>query len=358
MPRIIQPMVSPRGRVIVLSGATLWLLAAMLLSAAPDGAVAEETRPDAPAYAALERVSAFEQVRGVEGMLYKPKLAISSEGVVHLIDEGTARVIRLSPGGEIQSDLVFGGKGAGPGELMGPKHLAVDAAGNVFVADLRLGRVSKFAPDGTYLTSTNVPRAASLLIDSKGRVLVYPGRGTALLERFDNDLEVGEPLLEKSDEHLHGSRLGVLMAIDENDRLYLLDQTGPRILVLEGDGLQPVDEWELDAPGLLESIEARMQRGADPDKNGYTVVAVTGVQAMALDRTHDQIVFAYLISPSPDVRYTRVAAYSLDGDLRWSGDRDSVVYSSVFTPSGELLEADMERVQVWGPQTATTSSDN
>lgn len=45
----------------------------------------------------------------------------------------------------------FGGLGAGPGQLSAPKQVAVDADGNLYVADSGNNRISVFAGDGTFL---------------------------------------------------------------------------------------------------------------------------------------------------------------------------------------------------------------
>jgi DNA-binding beta-propeller fold protein YncE len=46
-----------------------------------------------------------------------------------------------------------GGKGTGKGQFDEPRGLAVDATGNIFVADTGNGRIEKFSPNGTYITS-------------------------------------------------------------------------------------------------------------------------------------------------------------------------------------------------------------
>jgi len=46
----------------------------------------------------------------------------------------------------------FASAGAGPGQLNRPWHIALDPAGNVYVADQNNSRVVKFSPDGTFLT--------------------------------------------------------------------------------------------------------------------------------------------------------------------------------------------------------------
>ncbi|PYK09348.1 MAG: 6-bladed beta-propeller, partial [Verrucomicrobia bacterium] len=46
-----------------------------------------------------------------------------------------------------------GGRGTGKGEFDSPAGIAVDPNGNVLVADTNNGRVEKFSPTGTFVTS-------------------------------------------------------------------------------------------------------------------------------------------------------------------------------------------------------------
>jgi len=353
MSRIIRPVVSPRGRVVVLSGATLWLVAAMLLSAAPDGASATEVM--APA-----RFTSFEEIAGAPGLLYYPRVFTDARGAVYVADEGAARVVRLAgaagPGAE--ADVVFGREGQGPGEMLLPHSVAVDSAGNVFVTDIQLGRINKYAADGAFLTSVVLPMVASVVVDSQDRVLAYPGRGEALLQRFSNDLGSDEPLLKKTDPLLHDDVLGVLMALDAEDRLYLLDQSGPRIDVYDRD-MRRIGGWDVDAPGLRATIAQRLAAAKAKADDG--TARISGIQAMALSPDGAELFFAYLIKPSPEEKFTRVSVYSVDGEHRWSQDRDTRVYGAAFTADGDLLEGGPEKVSVWttrGPQPTATAGSN
>ena len=46
-----------------------------------------------------------------------------------------------------------GGNGTGRGQFKNPRGIAVDNAGNIFVADTGNGRIEKFSPNGTYIRS-------------------------------------------------------------------------------------------------------------------------------------------------------------------------------------------------------------
>src|SRR5207247_10772410 len=46
-----------------------------------------------------------------------------------------------------------GGPGGGKGQFDNPHGIAVDSAGNIFVADTGNGRIQKFSPKGNFVTS-------------------------------------------------------------------------------------------------------------------------------------------------------------------------------------------------------------
>jgi len=70
--------------------------------------------------------------------------------------------------------------------LPGPRGLAFDSAGNLYVADVSLNQIEKFAPDGTYVgvfASGNLQNVVSLAFDSAGN-LYASSEGTNTIERF------------------------------------------------------------------------------------------------------------------------------------------------------------------------------
>ena len=350
MPRIIQPVVSPRGRVIVLTGATLWLIAAMLLSAIPEGASAAP-RATPPESIRSILVDTIEEIEGAPGLLLFPRMYTGANGRVYIADKGNHRVIRLTEN-NIRADVIYGRKGAGPGELMYPRGVAADRAGNVFVTDQRLQRIFKYAPDGTFLKSVTAPRVVSVVIDSEDRVIVRPGRGNALLQRYSNDLEEDVVLLEKTDSQ-HSSPLGILMVIDATDRLFLLDQSDLTVKVYDRD-MRLVDQWLVDPPQLHETVAMRLAaaRAKSPD----LVARVDGVQSMTLDPTGNRLVLAYLVMPAANVKETKIAWYGVDGTFMGVEDRgEERIFANLILPDGRILEGSPEHIRVRLKGTATNA---
>jgi DNA-binding beta-propeller fold protein YncE len=117
------------------------------------------------------------------------------------------RVEKFSPEGVFMSSW---GRGPAQGDLFGPRDLAVDAAGNVYLSDTGNGRIVKYGPDGSFKAQWG----------KKGR-----GKG-----------EFDEPFG---------------LAVDQEGLLYVADRRNYRIQVFSSEGKfvrgWPVDGWEKEA---------------------------------------------------------------------------------------------------------------
>ena len=354
MSRIMKPMMSPAARVIALSGATLWLVASIFLSATPDGAgaaVVEELEFQL-------RLTVVDRFDGAPGLLYMPRAYLGRDGSMYVVDEGNGRVLKISSDDPHRAQTVFGAAGQGPGELAKPRSATADASGNVFVADVALGRISKFAPDGTLITTASLPRVASVAVNSQGEVLAYPGRGGALLQKFSNDLQQEEPLrqIETIDARRQRTLNGTKLAIDPQDRLFLLDQEALVVRVYDAD-YQPIGEWSVAAPGLREEVAARRERrlARNPRSRGGT----NPILSMALDPSGGQLALLYWSSDDEGETWdTNICIFNVDGSLERIESRiDQQKYSVALDALGNLVETDAEEVSFWGLQ-PTRSGDN
>src|SRR5881409_2586260 len=80
---------------------------------------------------------------------------------------------RLSNLPEGVSNMFEGGRGAGKGEFDSPTAMAVDPSGNILVADTGNGRIEKFSPTGTFVTSIGQFEAPNgIAIDHTGNIYV------------------------------------------------------------------------------------------------------------------------------------------------------------------------------------------
>jgi sugar lactone lactonase YvrE len=71
----------------------------------------------------------------------EPYVAVDAKGFVYVSDSTTNTIHRFEPGGRAVAQA--GGEGNAPGQLRGPKGIAVDSQGNLYIADSYNHRVVK-----------------------------------------------------------------------------------------------------------------------------------------------------------------------------------------------------------------------
>ncbi|MGE5529598.1 MAG: 6-bladed beta-propeller, partial [Patescibacteria group bacterium] len=100
-------------------------------------------------------------------------VAVDAAGNVYVADSYNHRVQKFTSGGTYLTQ--WGGEGSGNGQFKYPHGIAVDAAGYVYVTDRDNRRVQKFTADGAYITQWGdglftIPEAIAVSAD--GRVYV------------------------------------------------------------------------------------------------------------------------------------------------------------------------------------------
>ena len=120
-----------------------------------------------------------ERVAGVDATHFdKPTdIAFASDGSFYVSDGyGNNRVAKFSPDGKFLFD--WGHKGQGPGEFDLPHSVAVDAQGNVYVADRSNSRIQVFDSNGKFLKvwrSPELGRPWSLTVGPNDLLYVVDG---------------------------------------------------------------------------------------------------------------------------------------------------------------------------------------
>lgn len=104
-------------------------------------------------------------------------LAVDSSGNLYIADEGAHRVRKVTPDGLISTVAGTGTEGySGDGalataaQLSAPQHLAIDRAGNLYIADLGNARIRKISANGIIGTVTDQMIPLGLGLDAAGNL--------------------------------------------------------------------------------------------------------------------------------------------------------------------------------------------
>jgi sugar lactone lactonase YvrE len=116
-------------------------------------------------------------------------------------DSGSHRIVKISASGDILA--TWGNHGKGDGQLDGPSAVAIDAIGNIYVADGGNDRVVCFDPNGKFLRNFDVGGSGvNVAVDPKGLLYVtVPEKG--LVKAFTTD----------------GKLLGTLVDVDQKGQI-------------------------------------------------------------------------------------------------------------------------------------------
>lgn len=131
--------------------------------------------------------------------------------------------------------LKWGSTGSDNGQFSSPSGIAVDSAGNIYVADTGNNRIQKFNSSGTYLTSWRNPpglnQPQDVAVDNAGNIIVSDSVNNRVL-KFDssgniawtnNGSDTPSPMVGPS---------GV--AVDSSGDVYVANPEGSRIFKING----------------------------------------------------------------------------------------------------------------------------
>src|SRR5205807_2207890 len=152
---------------------------------------------------------------------------------------------KLSSLPEGVTNMFEGGRGTGKGEFDSPTAIAVDPNGNVLIADTNNGRVEKFSPTGTFVTSIGQFEAPNgIAIDRAGNIYVAEIGSKHRVQKLAPD---GGFIAEwKGPEPgFYGPRR---IAIGPDDSIYVVDSGHNRIVKFNPDG-QVLASWGSEGSG-------------------------------------------------------------------------------------------------------------
>ena len=193
-----------------------------------DGAVRQASfikRPNEQVYATyFTKIFEDKQNKYNSLVIYKipdtppPALSAMPEGVTNMFD---------------------GGRGSEPGRFDRPTGIAVDTEGNVFIADTNNGRIEKFSPAGTYLTSMGIKGSGygqlaepnGIAVDRADNIYVADASKHVLEKLAPNGTVIAE--WKGPAPGFYGPRR---IAIGPDDSIYVVDQGRTRIVKFSPDG--------------------------------------------------------------------------------------------------------------------------
>jgi len=171
--------------------------------------------------------------------------AVDAQGNLYVVDTWNHRVQKFGPDlafmatwGRPTNDLI----NPGPDQMWGPRAIAVDAQGNVWVVDTGTHRVRKFAPDGTPLGAFGgrgrqpgrFQEPVGIAIGADGSIFIADA-GNARIQKFDAEfklvaaypIEQWKDLDPRNKPYLAALPDGRLLASDgPHGRILLIDQEG------------------------------------------------------------------------------------------------------------------------------------
>ncbi len=167
---------------------------------------------------------------------YGPRaLAVDPDGNIWVTDTGNKRVLKFDPNGQSLGE--FGTAGGDPGQFLEPVGIAVDAKGNIFVADTWNQRIQEFDKDFNPIQQwtveawdgQSVVNKPYLALDANGNVYVSDPEGYRII-KFSTSGKVLAVWGTKGNS-LSTFELPTGLAIAPDGRIYVADSGNNRVLL-------------------------------------------------------------------------------------------------------------------------------
>lgn len=181
-------------------------------------------------------------------------IAVGQDGTVYVADTWNHRIQAFSSTGEFKDSVgtfvnVQSDPQAEPGNFWGPRDIAIDAQGNLYVTDTGNKRVQKFTPDLQFLQSWGgggiIPGAfeepVGIKIDRQGNIYVAD-TWNHRIQKFDPNFN---PVLQwdvagwESESVVNKPYL----AVDDQNRVFISDPEGYRIIAYDGNSGNVLVTW-------------------------------------------------------------------------------------------------------------------
>jgi uncharacterized protein (TIGR03663 family) len=272
-------------------------IVAQMMSMSLGNTILDDLSASKDEYAALRKDLKPIQSINTGGLNAPRGIAIGTEGALYVADTGNSRILKYDRQGNLVS--AFGSRTPEgqsppePGTFNEPWGIAVDAAGNIFVADTWNHRIQKFDANGKLLLAWGSPGQLSegpdrlwgprgIAISPDGKVYVTD-TGNKRVAVFDME---GKFLTEFGSTGEEALNEPVGIAVGADGEVYIADTWNLRVAVFSPDGQfqssWPVKGW------LSDSLDNKPFLAIDGDGRVY-VTDPEGYQVIAFTKTGEPL---------------------------------------------------------------------
>ena len=182
-------------------------------------------------------------------------IAVDANGNVLVADTNNGRIEKFSPTGGFVSTM--GIKGIGYGQLGAPNGIAIDRVGNIYVADASKHVVEKLASDGSVITEWKGPAPGfygprRIAIGPDESVYVVD-QGRTRIVKFSSD---GQVLTTWGGKGNGDGQFDdpTSIAVDTTNKVYVADPINRRIQIFDSDG-KFLTKWSIPQWGRTHGFE-------------------------------------------------------------------------------------------------------
>ena len=210
-------------------------------------------------------------------------IAVDATGNLYVADSESPRIEKLDPSGARLATCnlwdASGGRPTDPQQAPDPYGVAVDATGNVYVADMGNNRIQKFSSSGVFITKWGAYGTGNgqfrspcvLAVDATGNVYVADA-GNSRIQKFSSS----GVFITKWGAYGTGNgqfRSPCVLAVDATGNVYVADAGNSRIQKFSSSGVF-ITKW-----GSLGSGNGQFEtpRGLAVDATGNVYVADAGI---------------------------------------------------------------------------------
>jgi sugar lactone lactonase YvrE len=245
-------------------------------------------------------------------------IAVDRQGNRYVADSGHERILRVEPGGKVTrlagSGTIGNADGKGSDARFDvPEAIAIDAAGNLYVADTENNRIRKVAPDGTVSTLGDAAAGTAAALSHPEHVAVDAAGNLYVTDRDDNQIRKIAPngavsvfAGTKDTGYADGTGAAAQfnqpegLAVDGAGNLYVADLRNNRIRRIAPDGTVSTfagsgASGRLDSKGIAAQLSSPQSLTSDAlgnlyvaDNLGYVIrkISPDGTVSTLIDAAH------------------------------------------------------------------------